>query len=74
MVKTKIKELKKASVIFTQWIELHDQVINQAEIQIASVDLAKMKPVRIPAFIYEELQSVSWDHFLGFVFTGKSIS
>lgn len=58
VVKTKIKHLKKASVEFTQWIELDGKPINTCEITVVSVLLASMKPVRIPETIYEELERV----------------
>ncbi|WP_017445952.1 tol-pal system-associated acyl-CoA thioesterase [Gayadomonas joobiniege] len=57
-VKTQIAYLKKASLMFKQWIEKDQQVINRAEVEIATVDLQKLKPVRIPDAIFGVLQSV----------------
>ncbi|AWB68563.1 acyl-CoA thioesterase [Saccharobesus litoralis] len=58
VVKTRIKTLKKASIIFEQWIECDEQLINRAEVLVATINLAEMKPLRIPDYIYEELLRV----------------
>ena len=58
-VVTKISALKKARIEFEQRIEKENKVINTALIEIACVDLEKLKPIRIPEYILGELHSVS---------------
>lgn len=57
-VKTQIVYIKKASVLFKQSIELQGRLINQADVEIACVNIEKLKPVRIPDAIFGVLQSV----------------
>nr|WP_157447246.1 tol-pal system-associated acyl-CoA thioesterase [Catenovulum agarivorans] len=58
-VVTKISALKKARLEFEQRIEKENKVINTALVEIACIDLEKLKPVRIPEYILGELHSVS---------------
>lgn len=56
LICSQISELKKASMVFEQWIECHGRVINKARIQIACVNLSSMRPARIPSEIFEVIQ------------------
>lgn len=58
MVETEVSEIKKASIIFTQQLWRGETCLSSAKVVVASVDLAKMKPVAIPEAIYRALQAV----------------
>lgn len=57
-VETQVIELKKASLIFLQRLYKQSICLCEAHIQVASVDLTKMKPTAIPDAIYQALQAV----------------
>ncbi|OOR98703.1 tol-pal system-associated acyl-CoA thioesterase [Haemophilus paracuniculus] len=56
-VKTEIKALKKASIVFLQRLYRGDLCLSEATVTVASVDLTKMKPIAIPADIQQMLAS-----------------
>ncbi|QOL24370.1 tol-pal system-associated acyl-CoA thioesterase [Thalassotalea sp. LPB0316] len=59
-VTTQIKQLKRASIIFTQQIiNQNDTKLCEVEVNVACVDFNKNKPVAIPSFILGALESVS---------------
>lgn len=59
-VHTEIKQLKKASVMFSQTItHSNGTLLCRMEVNVACVDFTKNKPCPIPAFILGALQSVS---------------
>lgn len=58
-IKTQIKQLKKASLLFDQWIEHQDKIINTAEVEVVFIDLTHFKPIRIPSSLLEEIKRVS---------------
>lgn len=55
-VETTISEVKKASIIFKQNLWKGEICLSSAIVTVASVDLAKMKPVAIPDDIRQVLQ------------------
>lgn len=57
-VETEILALKKASIQFRQKLWRNEQCLSEANVIVASVDLAKMKPIAIPKDIYLSLQAV----------------
>ncbi len=57
-VKTVIKELKKATVTFSQSLWNGDLCLSEALVTVASVNLSKMKPIRIPDIILKAFQAV----------------
>ncbi|GAA6185488.1 tol-pal system-associated acyl-CoA thioesterase [Aliiglaciecola sp. NS0011-25] len=58
-VNTQIIELKRASMLFQQQITNSNNLsLVNAKIRVACVDLKKMKPIAIPAFILGEISSV----------------
>ncbi|MEP4892026.1 MAG: tol-pal system-associated acyl-CoA thioesterase [Aliiglaciecola sp.] len=58
-VNTQIIELKRASMLFQQQITNSNNLsLVSAKIRVACVDLQKMKPIAIPAFIVGEISSV----------------
>ncbi|GAC15297.1 tol-pal system-associated acyl-CoA thioesterase [Aliiglaciecola lipolytica] len=58
-VNTQIIELKRASMLFKQQIINSNNIsLVSAQIRVACVDLKKMKPIAIPAFILGEISSV----------------
>lgn len=56
-VKTEIKELKKATIVFIQRLYREDLCLSEAAVTVACVDLTKMKPIAIPADIQQMLTS-----------------
>ncbi|QLB12441.1 acyl-CoA thioester hydrolase [Bisgaardia hudsonensis] len=48
LVETRVKQIKAASMLFTQAIICNDKILCGAEVKIACVNLKKMKPVIIP--------------------------
>ncbi|GLX87246.1 tol-pal system-associated acyl-CoA thioesterase [Thalassotalea loyana] len=59
-VKTEIKTLKRASIIFNQQIINQEKVkLCEVEVNVACVDFNKNKPIAIPSFILGALESVS---------------
>ncbi len=59
-VKTVVYELKKASIVFKQQLWKDDICLSEALVTVASVNLAKMKPVAIPNDILQSLQAVQY--------------
>lgn len=60
VVVTQIKQIKRASVEFIQTIiNNKEQSVFTAEVQVACIDLTKMKPKAIPSDILEVLKSAS---------------
>jgi acyl-CoA thioester hydrolase len=63
IVKCRIAQLKKASMVFEQHIELEQNdsthTICTASFTVACVDLAKMKPIKLPSYIIEVLDIVT---------------
>lgn len=57
-VETKVIELKRATIVFSQKLWRGDLCLSEATVTVASVDLAKMKPVAIPETIRQQLQAV----------------
>ncbi|GAB2690570.1 tol-pal system-associated acyl-CoA thioesterase [Aliiglaciecola sp. 3_MG-2023] len=58
-INTQIIELKRASMLFQQQITNSNNLsLVSAKIRVACVDLQKMKPIAIPAFILGEISSV----------------
>lgn len=57
-VETKLSEIKKASMTFEQHLWRDEICLCSAKVIVASVDLAKMKPIAIPHAIYQALQAV----------------
>jgi acyl-CoA thioester hydrolase len=53
-VHTAISELKRVSMVFTQTITHNDILLVSAEVQVACVNLSKMKPCAIPVALYKE--------------------
>lgn len=52
-VKTEIKELKKATIVFIQRLYREDFCLSEATVTVACVDLTKMKPIAIPTDIQQ---------------------
>ncbi|MBU2881649.1 tol-pal system-associated acyl-CoA thioesterase [Psychrosphaera sp. B3R10] len=60
VVLTEIKQIKRASVEFIQTIiNNKEQSVFTADVQVACIDLTKMKPKAIPSDILEVLESAS---------------
>lgn len=57
-VETIVHEIKKASIVFEQHLWRENICLCSAKVVVASVDLAKMKPIAIPPGIYQALQAV----------------
>lgn len=57
-VETKISQLKKATIVFEQHLWRENICLCSANVQVVSVDLAKMKPIAIPRAICQALQAV----------------
>lgn len=55
-VQTKISELKGAKIVFYQQLWRDDNLLSEALVTVASVDLTKMKPIAIPANIKQAFQ------------------
>lgn len=56
-VQCDVKQLKKASILFTQQIiDEQGKLINKATVKVACVNLRQMKPIGIPAHIIEVLK------------------
>lgn len=49
IVETLVTELKGASIFFTQRLKKEEQILCEATVKVACVDLGKMKPIAIPA-------------------------
>lgn len=60
VVETTIVELKGAKMVFQQRLFKETLCLSEATVTVASVDLAKMKPVAIPKLISNALQAVSF--------------
>lgn len=60
VVETTIAELKGAKMVFQQRLFKDTLCLTEAIVTVASVDLAKMKPVAIPKVIVSALQAVSF--------------
>lgn len=58
IVETKIAEIRKASIVFEQFLWNADCCLSQAKVLVAAVDLQKMKPIKMPFSIYQVLQAV----------------
>ncbi|QBQ64726.1 tol-pal system-associated acyl-CoA thioesterase [Actinobacillus indolicus] len=58
-VQTKISELKGAKIVFYQQLWRDDNLLSEALVTVASVDLTKMKPVAIPANIKQAFQQTT---------------
>lgn len=58
-IRTTISELKRASMVFTQSIYFADRLLVSAEVQVACVNLLKMKPCAIPPSLYKECLRVN---------------
>lgn len=56
-VETKVLELKRASIVFEQYLWRDEILLSRAIVTVAAVDLAKMKPVAVPQNIKEKLQA-----------------
>ena len=55
-IETQIVELKRASMVFEQTIKNADDIrLVSAQIRVACVNLAQMKPIAIPDFILGEI-------------------
>ncbi|KGQ71014.1 tol-pal system-associated acyl-CoA thioesterase [Chelonobacter oris] len=50
-VKTEIRQIKKASIVFEQKLFKQDELLSNATVLVASVNLSKMKPAPIPDII-----------------------
>ncbi|SMB82226.1 acyl-CoA thioester hydrolase [Pasteurella testudinis DSM 23072] len=50
-VETRICQLKRASIVFEQKLFRQDELLSDATVLVATVDLSKMKPVSIPETI-----------------------
>lgn len=48
-VETEVSQIKGATILFAQRLKKNEQILCEAQVKIAAVDLAKMKPVAIPA-------------------------
>lgn len=58
-ISSQLVELKRASMVFQQKIKnSNNQCLVSAQIRVACVDLKKMKPIAIPAFILGEISRV----------------
>lgn len=57
-IETNIAEIRKASIVFEQFLWKEDCCLSQAKVLVATVDLDKMKPIKIPFSIYQALQPV----------------
>jgi acyl-CoA thioester hydrolase len=58
-ISSQLVELKRASMVFQQQIiNSNNQCLVSAQIRVACVDLNKMKPIAIPAFILGEISRV----------------
>lgn len=58
-ISSQLVELKRASMVFQQQIKnSNNQCLVSAQIRVACVDLKKMKPIAIPAFILGEISRV----------------
>ena len=51
IVRTEIQQVKKASIIFEQKLLKSDELLADAAVLVASVNLSKMKPMPIPEII-----------------------
>lgn len=58
IVETQVKQIKKASIIFEQKLWRDDVCLCQANVLVATVNLAQMKPIAIPEQIYQVMQAV----------------
>lgn len=58
-VQTKISELKGAKIVFYQQLWRDDNLLSEALVAVASVDLTKMKPIAIPANIKQAFQQTT---------------
>ncbi|QLB21281.1 tol-pal system-associated acyl-CoA thioesterase [Vespertiliibacter pulmonis] len=58
IVETKITEIRKASIVFEQFLWKADRCLSLAKVLVATVDLQKMKPIKMPFSIYQALQAV----------------
>lgn len=58
-VQTKISELKGAKIVFYQQLWRDDNLLSEALVTVASVDLTKMKPIAIPANIKQAFQQTT---------------
>jgi acyl-CoA thioester hydrolase len=56
-VETKVLELKRASIVFEQYLWRDEILLSRAIVTVAAVNLAKMKPVAVPQNIKEKLQA-----------------
>ncbi|MDH2924196.1 acyl-CoA thioester hydrolase [Nicoletella semolina] len=55
-VETTISQIKGASIVFIQRLFRQTECLSEATIRVASVDLAKMKPIAVPKAISMRLQ------------------
>ncbi len=58
-VETKISELKGAKIVFCQQLWRDDDLLSDAFVTVAAVDLRKMKPIAIPANIKKAFQQTT---------------
>ncbi|ARU64259.1 tol-pal system-associated acyl-CoA thioesterase [Histophilus somni] len=56
IVETYVVAIKGASIVFSQILKRDDEIISQAVVKVASVDLVKMRPVAIPQEIKAEIK------------------
>ncbi|KAE9528023.1 tol-pal system-associated acyl-CoA thioesterase [Testudinibacter aquarius] len=54
VVETQIRQLKQASIVFEQKLLREDELLSEATVLVATVDLSKMKPIPMP----EEIRAV----------------
>ncbi|TNG95109.1 tol-pal system-associated acyl-CoA thioesterase [Pasteurellaceae bacterium USgator11] len=54
VVETLIRQLKQASIVFEQKLLREDELLSEATVLVATVDLSKMKPIPMP----EEIRAV----------------
>lgn len=57
-VESAIVQIKKASMVFVQKLWRAEVCLCEARVTVACVDLAKMKPIAIPAHIYQCLNQI----------------
>ena len=64
VVKTRVKSLGRASIVFEQNVWRGDELITEGEVRVGTISRASMTPVPMPEALYEKISRFARSHGL----------